>query len=93
MEIKREHHAIDTAVRELIDAAFKKAAEILSANRPRLHQTAKELLIKETFSTEDPKKVTAGLARAPLPLREGAAGIGAGWLPQRSECDDEDKRA
>jgi ATP-dependent Zn protease len=78
MEIKREHHAIDTAVRELIDAAFKKAAEILCANRPLLDQTAKELLIKETFSAEEPRKVAAGSAPAPLPLPEGAAGIGVG---------------
>jgi cell division protease FtsH len=54
--------AIDTAVRELIDVAFKKAVEILTANRDLLDRAAKELLAKETFSTEDLKKVSAGLA-------------------------------
>ncbi len=54
--------AIDSAVRDLIDAAFKRAVEILTANHDLLDRTAKELLAKETFSTEDLKKVSAGLA-------------------------------
>lgn len=53
--------AIDTSVRELIDGAFKKAVEILTANRALLDQSAKDLLMKETFSTDDLKKVATGL--------------------------------
>jgi cell division protease FtsH len=53
--------AIDTAVRDLIDGAFKKAVEILTANRNLLDKVAKELLAKETFSTEDLKKVAVDL--------------------------------
>lgn len=56
--------AIDAAVRELIDAAFKRALEILSANRDLVDQAARDLLAKETFSAEDLKKVAAGLASA-----------------------------
>ncbi len=69
-------NAIDTAVRELIDVAFKKAAEILTANRAVLDQAAKELLTKETFSTEDLKKVAAELS--PIGPRETAPGAGVG---------------
>jgi cell division protease FtsH len=54
--------AIDTAVRELIDAAFERAVEILTANRALLDQEAKELLAKETFSTEELQKIAAKLA-------------------------------
>jgi len=56
--------AIDTAVRNLIEAAFKKAVEILTANRDLLDRSAKELLTKETFSTEDLKKVSSELVSA-----------------------------
>jgi cell division protease FtsH len=54
--------AIDTAVRELIDAAFKKAVEILTVNRALLDQEAKELLARETFSAEDLQKIAAKLS-------------------------------
>jgi cell division protease FtsH len=56
--------AIDSSVRDLIEAAFKKAVEILTANRDLLDRSAKELLAKETLSTEDLKKVSFGLASA-----------------------------
>lgn len=56
--------AIDTAVRELIDAAFKRAVEILAANRELLDQAAKELLAKETFSAEDLREIAAKLPPA-----------------------------
>ncbi|CAN7792006.1 ATP-dependent zinc metalloprotease FtsH [Caballeronia sp. LjRoot34] len=45
--------AIDIAVRELIDVAFKRASSILSANRALLAQAAGNLLAKETMSGED----------------------------------------
>jgi cell division protease FtsH len=45
--------AIDTAVRNLIDDAFKRAQAILSANRTLLDQSAMELLTKETFTSDE----------------------------------------
>jgi cell division protease FtsH len=59
--------AIDNAVRDLIDAAFEKAVEILTANRDLIDSAAKELLAKETFSADDLKKVAAELS-PPGPL-------------------------
>ena len=54
---------IDGAVRELIDAAFRRAVQILTTNRDLLDQVAKELLTKETLSTQDLEAVAAKLAR------------------------------
>jgi cell division protease FtsH len=68
--------AIDTAVRELIDVAFKKAVEILTANRALLDKTAKELLAKETFSTKDLKRIAAELS--PIDQDQAAPGTGVG---------------
>jgi len=45
--------AIDLAVKDLIDKAFGRAVSILETNRVLLNRSAKELLIKETFSNED----------------------------------------
>ena len=45
--------AIDLAVKDLIDKAFGRAVSILETNRLLLDRSAKELLIKETFSNED----------------------------------------
>ena len=44
---------IDAAVKDLIDKAFGRAVWILERNRALLDRSAKELLIKETFSKED----------------------------------------
>ena len=44
---------IDLAVKDLIDKAFGRAVSILETNRLLLDRSAKELLIKETFSNED----------------------------------------
>jgi len=49
--------AIDAAVRALIDDAFRRATAILGANRALLDQTARELLVKETFSAEELKQI------------------------------------
>jgi len=54
--------AIDAAVRGLIDAAFKSAVEILTANRSLLDGAAAELLAKETFSGDDLKVISAKLS-------------------------------
>ncbi len=59
--------AIDAAVRGLIDVAFERAVEILTANRALLDQAAKELLAKETLSTDDLRKVAAQLAPVSSP--------------------------
>ena len=54
--------AIDKAVRELIDAALRRALEILTANRPLLERVARQLLAKETFSAEELGKIAAEVA-------------------------------
>jgi cell division protease FtsH len=61
--------AIDTAVRTLIDEAFKRAQSILSANRTLLDQSAKELLTKETFTADELQAIAAriGGIKAALP--------------------------
>jgi cell division protease FtsH len=45
--------AIDAAVRALIDDAFRRAQAILTANRTLLDQSARELLAKETFTSDE----------------------------------------
>lgn len=45
--------AIDTAVRGLVDNAFRRAVAILTANRPLLDKAAADLLAKETLSGDD----------------------------------------
>jgi cell division protease FtsH len=55
--------AIDSAVRALIDDAFQRAVAILTANRALLDQSAKELLIKETFSADELKRIAAEIER------------------------------
>jgi cell division protease FtsH len=54
--------AIDAAVRGLIDTAFKRAVEILWANRSLVDAAAAELLAKETLSKEDLDGIAARLA-------------------------------
>jgi cell division protease FtsH len=53
--------AIDAAVRNLIDEAFRRALAILTANRTLLDQLAKDLLVKETFSSDELKAVAVRL--------------------------------
>jgi len=68
--------AIDTAVRELIDAAFQKASSILTANRVLLNEAAGDLLAKETMSGDDLQTVArrlAGKGAAGSELRDMAA--------------------
>jgi cell division protease FtsH len=68
--------AIDTAVRELVDAAFQRADAILTANRVLLDQAAKELLAKETLSTQDLQAVAAKLTPLAPPEKTPKVGIG-----------------
>ncbi|MDR3534058.1 MAG: ATP-dependent zinc metalloprotease FtsH [Rhodopila sp.] len=53
--------AIDAAVRALIEDAFQRAVAILTANRALLDQTAKDLLTKETFSSDELKQIATKL--------------------------------
>ncbi|MEM5371428.1 ATP-dependent zinc metalloprotease FtsH [Paraburkholderia azotifigens] len=73
--------AIDIAVRELIDLAFKRAVSILSANRELLDAAARELQVKETFSTQDLRRIAAKLT----PVAAGSAGSPGGQA--RSPAD------
>jgi cell division protease FtsH len=57
--------AIDTSVRDLIDAAFQNAVAILTANRALLDKVAIELLAKETLSADDLRAVAEQVTRAP----------------------------
>jgi cell division protease FtsH len=54
--------AIDNSVRELIDTAFKRAVEILTANRSLVDAAVKDLLAKETLSAEDLQGIAGKLA-------------------------------
>ncbi|MBN8928544.1 MAG: ATP-dependent zinc metalloprotease FtsH [Rhodospirillales bacterium] len=66
--------AIDVAVRELIEQAFKKAVEILTANRALLERVAKELLAKESLSADDLKQVAGEIS----PISSGESARGGG---------------
>jgi cell division protease FtsH len=54
--------AIDDAVRALIETAFSRAVEILTANRALLDSSASELLAKETFAEHDLSAIAHRLA-------------------------------
>ncbi len=55
--------AIDHAVKELIDGAFRTARGILERNRPILEASARELLARETLGPEELTRLTAELDR------------------------------
>jgi len=59
--------AIDTAVRDLVETAFKTASEILEKNRSVLESSAQELLAHETLSQTDLQKFATQLASPPAP--------------------------
>jgi cell division protease FtsH len=67
--------AIDVAVKDLIDKAFSRALSILERNRTLLHRSAKELLIKETFSNEDLQEFKTSVIPSSIDQEIGA-GIG-----------------
>ena len=68
--------AIDTAVRELIDTAFQRAASILAANRTLLDSAAKDLLAQETFSAQELRTIAAKLALAAVGEKMPKVGVG-----------------
>jgi cell division protease FtsH len=55
--------AIDHAVKDLIDEAFRKVRGTLERNRSILNATARELLARETLGLEDLVNLAAGLER------------------------------
>jgi cell division protease FtsH len=61
--------AIDHAVKELIEEAFRTASTVLERNRSILDASARELLARETLGAEDLASLTAGLhkRRSPEP--------------------------
>jgi cell division protease FtsH len=54
---------IDLAVRELVDAAFRRARAILELNRPVLDQGARTLLARETLTGDDLAGLLGGVKR------------------------------
>jgi len=52
--------AIDNEVKKLIDEAYKKAKELIEANKDKLEQIAKALLKYETLDAEDVKLILEG---------------------------------
>jgi len=62
-----EHTAetIDAAVRQLVEAAFQRASNVLAANRAVLERCARELLDRETLEEDRLRELTADLVRAP----------------------------
>jgi len=57
-------HAIDDAVREIVDNAFEHATGLLAACRSLLEEGARRLLEKETLEKEDLEKLRAALKPA-----------------------------
>ena len=54
---------IDHAVREISDAAFQRAVNVLTRNRPTLEEGARQLLKKETLSEADIAALAVSLVR------------------------------
>jgi len=67
--------AIDDAVRELIDGAFKRARSILSQNRDLLERSAKELLGRETLTGNDLVAIRTSVVAEKSPSTHGVAGV------------------
>ncbi len=55
--------AIDHAVKNLVDAAFRKALDILERSRAMLEENARELLARETLGPSDLAKLALELGR------------------------------
>jgi cell division protease FtsH len=54
---------IDRVIKALVEGAFQRSLEILEHNRPTLIACARELLARETLSTEDLSRLATGIAR------------------------------
>lgn len=77
--------AIDRAVKALIENAFARAVSILERNRALLYRSAKDLLTKETLSSDDLQQVRASIVPA-SDSQETVTGIGvAAVVSQETE--------
>jgi cell division protease FtsH len=63
----RMAETVDAEVKKLIDEAYAKAMEILSANRPMLDRMAEALLERETIDREDIEAIGRGEELPPRP--------------------------
>ena len=79
---------IDTAVRQLTDAAYARAMDILQRNRPALDRGAELLLERETIDAEDLKALEPLLDR-----REPADAGSVGRVADMPAAPDADRRA
>jgi cell division protease FtsH len=67
-------HQIDEEVRQVIDANYARAREILSGRLPTLHKMAEVLMRYETINEQQIKDIMAGLEpKPPQDWDEGAA--------------------
>jgi cell division protease FtsH len=65
--------AIDDAIKDLVETAFKTATAILEKNRNVLESSAQELLAHETLGASDLQKFAAQLVKPPTPAFQTAA--------------------
>ena len=67
--------AIDEAVKSLTEAAFQRAIELLTANRPLLERSAQQLLTQETLSEEELDVLRASIVPDTATLSPRGQGI------------------
>jgi cell division protease FtsH len=79
-------HAIDEEIRELIDANYKRAKEILETNMDKLHSMAEALVKYETIDETQIKDIMNG--RAPKPPADWDDSVGTP-PPKRPEGEAE----
>jgi cell division protease FtsH len=76
--------AIDEAVRQLIDAAFKHAVSVLERNRATLESAAEELLARETLSKDDVERISRTVFMdGAEPSLQAVSGVHAAGLAPR----------
>jgi cell division protease FtsH len=68
--------AIDNAVRQLVDAAFRRSEQLLEARRPALEAGARRLLEKETLTDVDLRQLLHEVEELPQPLAPVAVPAG-----------------
>ena len=68
--------AIDKAVRQLVDAAFRRSEQLLEARRPALEAGARRLLEKETLTDVDLRQLLHEVEELPQPLAPVAVPAG-----------------
>jgi len=68
--------AIDKAVRQLVDAAFRRSMQLLEARRAALEAGAQRLLEKETLTDVDLRQLLHDVEESPPPFAPGAVPAG-----------------